>query len=71
MMTKQNYESFAKMFAQRLQDARTYAQHNADGLVIIATIEADAQACARIFAGDNPRFDTARFLTACDVAYVG
>lgn len=38
MMTKQNYTAFAKMFAQRLGDARTYARHNADGHIIIATI---------------------------------
>ena len=71
MMTKQNYAAFAKMFAQRLDDARTYARHNADGHIIIATIEADVQAVSHIFAGDNPRFDAARFLTACGVSYKG
>jgi len=63
-MTRKDYINFAN----RLSDAYPVHATLAAGLYVIQQWETDVDAIADAFQADNPRFDRARFIDACQPA---
>lgn len=62
-MSKKDYQVIARAIYQSRQLACDNAQHKDCALAPIAALQAQM---IQILADDNPRFDRARFLEACE-----
>ena len=70
-MTKQDYELIAAVYAHALGEAARFTAQNpsdAAGHAVYAAHVRTAQDMALMLATQNPRFNKARFLTACGVS---
>jgi hypothetical protein len=62
-MTRKDYELIAKV----LKGARDYEEQNPINKPNFFIVEAVAKTLSEVLATENPRFDRARFLSACGV----
>ena len=70
MATKQTFEQTARIVRTQVEAARMLAADSKSwegGYAIgaINTLEQTAREFTRVYSLDNPRFDAARFMTAC------
>ena len=65
-MTRKHYEKMAEAFrAYHLQTVTELGEGTASANVRLDVLEDVTDILSEIFKGDNPRFDSARFKSAC------